>query len=161
MSTNGAAPRRPIRVAGCSAGVYDRKRALHDLAKNEDVDVITGDWMSECNMTWRGSDKRERLAAAAGSAAASTTGYEPSFVLKLDPAIPWLAKRGIKVAVNAGASDVAGLAATVAGLCRKHGVDLKVGYVDGDDVTDAFMELYKKGEWRTCTATVKRHCTIC
>ncbi|CAK7230594.1 hypothetical protein SCUCBS95973_007628 [Sporothrix curviconia] len=144
MAANGTAPRRPIRVAGCSAGVYDRKRALHDLAKNEDLDVITGDWMSECNMTWRGSDKRGRLAGKGAAELASTTGYEPSFVQKLDPAIPWLAKRGIKVAVNAGASDVAGLADAVRGLCVKHGVDLKVGYVDGDDVTDAFLELYKK-----------------
>lgn len=25
------------------AGVYDRKRAIHDMAKNEDIDVITGE----------------------------------------------------------------------------------------------------------------------
>ncbi|KAL1899815.1 hypothetical protein Sste5346_002681 [Sporothrix stenoceras] len=144
--TNGNGPRRPIRIAGCSAGVYDRKRALHDLAKNEDLDVITGDWMSECNMTWRGADKQERLTGGDAAKVSSTTGYEPSFVQKLDPAIPWLAKRGIKVAVNAGASDVAGLADAVHGLCTKHGVSLKVGYVDGDDVTEAFMKLYNKGE---------------
>ncbi|ERS99343.1 hypothetical protein HMPREF1624_04542 [Sporothrix schenckii ATCC 58251] len=142
----GNVPRRPIRIAGCSAGVYDRKRALHDLAKNEDPDVITGDWMSECNMTWRGADKQERLAGGDTAKVSSTTGFEPSFVQKLDPAIPWLARRGIKVAVNAGASDVAGLADAVRGLCTKHGVALKVGYVDGDDVTEAFMKLYNKGE---------------
>lgn len=26
-------------------GVYDRKRAMEDMAKNEDVDVITGWWI--------------------------------------------------------------------------------------------------------------------
>ncbi|OAA54611.1 hypothetical protein SPI_08857 [Niveomyces insectorum RCEF 264] len=143
--SNGATPKRPVRVAGCSAGVYDRKRALHDIAKFEDVDVITGDWMSECNMTWRGSGNRDRLAQKNASAA-TTIGYEPSFLDKLDPAIPWLAKKGTKVAVNAGASDVYGLAKEVVKLVEKHGVALKVAYVDGDDVTDAFMELYKKGE---------------
>ena len=109
------------------------------MAKNEDVDVITGDWMSECNMTVRGYDKVARTVNAVG--------YEQSFVEKLDSAIPWLAKKGTKVAVNAGASDVPGLAKAVKGLVEKHGVDLKVAYVDGDDVTAAFMELYKKGRF--------------
>lgn len=116
------------------------------MAKFEDVDVITGDWMSECNMTLRGSDKRDKLA----NKAVNTVGYEPSFVEKLDPAIPWLAKKGTKVAVNAGASDVPGLAKAVKGLVEKHGVDLKVAYVDGDDVTDVFMELYRKGMCAGC-----------
>jgi hypothetical protein len=112
------------------------------MAKFEDVDVITGDWMSECNMTLRGADKRDKIA----NKSTNSVGYEPSFVEKLDPAIPWLVKKGTKVAVNAGASDVAGLAEAVKVLVEKHGVDLRVAYVDGDDVTDAFMELYEKGE---------------
>ncbi|KAH8738311.1 hypothetical protein BGZ61DRAFT_544692 [Ilyonectria robusta] len=120
---------RPIRIAGCSGGVYDRKRAMEDMAKNEDVDVITGDWMSECNMTLRGSDKRDRLAQrkmATGSTEVAK-GYEPYFLEEVDPAIPWLAKKGTKLAVNAGASDVHGLAEAVKELIKKHGVDLKVG----------------------------------
>ena len=159
-SSNGR-PKRPIRIAGCSGGkkksmnvfhlterlthflgVYDRKRAIHDMAKNEDVDVITGDWMSEANMTLRGSDKREKL----GSGTLVGKAYEPYFLEELDPAIPWLAKRRIKIAVNAGASDVQGLAEAVKLLIKRHGVNLKVGYVDGDDVTDAVLELYKKGK---------------
>lgn len=131
-----------------SAGVYDRKRAIHDVAKNEDVDVITGDWMSECNMTLRGSDKRDRLANKSMSSGSTVVakGYEPYFLDELDPAIPWLAKKGTKIAVNAGASDVHGLADAVRELIKKYGVDLKVGVVDGDDVTDVVLDLYKKGE---------------
>ncbi|KAJ0333036.1 hypothetical protein COL922a_011178 [Colletotrichum nupharicola] len=145
---NGHGVKRPIRVAGCSGGVYDRKRAIHDMAKNEDVDVITGDWMSECNMTLRGSDKRDRLVQKTMSSGSTVVakGYEPYFLYELDAAIPWLAKRGVKIAVNAGASDVHGLAEAVKGLIKKHGVELKVGVVDGDDVTDAVLDLYKKGE---------------
>lgn len=141
-------PKRGIRVAGCSGGVYDRKRAIHDMAKNEDVDVITGDWMSECNMTLRGSDKRDRLAQKSMTSGSTVVakGYEPYFLDELDPAIPWLAKKGTKIAVNAGASDVHGLAEAVRELIKKHGVDLKVGVVDGDDVTDVVLDLYKKGE---------------
>ncbi|KAM0327096.1 hypothetical protein ACHAQA_006223 [Verticillium albo-atrum] len=147
-TTDGSRSQRPIKIAGCSGGVYDRKRAIHDMAKNEDVDVITGDWMSECNMTLRGSDKRDRLAQKKMSSGSTVVakGYEPYFLDELDPAIPHLASRGIKIAVNAGASDVHGLAEAVKDLIAKHGVDLKVGVVDGDDVTDAVLDLYNKGE---------------
>ena len=145
---NTTEPKRPIRIAGCSGGVYDRKRAIHDMAKFEDVDVITGDWMSECNMTLRGSDKRDRLAQTSMTSGSTLVakGYEPYFLEELDPAIPWLAKKGTKIAVNAGASDVHGLADAVKALIEKHGVTLKVGVVDGDDVTDVVLDLYKKGE---------------
>lgn len=136
-----------------SIGVYDRKRGIHDMAKNEpQVDVITGDWMSECNMTLRGSDKRDKMAQKTMSSGSTIVakGYEPYFLEELDPAIPWLAKNNTKIAVNAGASDVHGLAEEVKKLIQKHGVDLKIGVVDGDDVTDAVLDLYNKGRccWR-------------
>jgi hypothetical protein len=115
------------------------------MAKNEEVDVITGDWMSECNMTVRGQDEQNIKNEKATSPNSTSVGYEPSFLEKADSAIPWLAKRGIKLAVNAGASDVVGLAKAVKALVKKHGVDLKVGYVDGDNVTDAVLESYRKG----------------
>lgn len=39
-TSNGAngSGKRPIYVAGCSGGVYDRKRAIHDMAKVSFVD---------------------------------------------------------------------------------------------------------------------------
>lgn len=150
--------RVPRRISN-ETGVYDRKRAIEDMAKNEDVDVITGDWMSECNMTLRGSDKRDKLAnreMATGSALVAK-GYEPYFLEEVAPAIPWLAKKGTKLAVNAGASDVHGLAEAVKGLIKKHGVDLKVGVVDGDDVTEAVLDLYKKGKYRYAVPIPLRH----
>ncbi|KAM0536457.1 hypothetical protein ACHAP6_007139 [Verticillium nonalfalfae] len=129
------------------------------MAKNEDVDVITGDWMSECNMTLRGSDKRDRLAQKKMSSGSTVVakGYEPYFLDELDPAIPHLASRGIKIAVNAGASDVHGLALAVKELIMKHGVDLKVGVVDGDDVTDAVLDLYQKDASVTVGAAMWWH----
>jgi hypothetical protein len=95
-------------------------------------------------MTLRGSDKRDKLANKQLSAVGAA--YEPYFLEELDPAIPWLAKNNTKICVNAGASDVQGLALAVKKLIHKHGVELKVGFVDGDDVTDAALELYRKGE---------------
>lgn len=45
------ATQRPVRVAGASGGFSDRVHAISRIAKNEDVDVIVGDWLSEMTMT--------------------------------------------------------------------------------------------------------------
>ena len=121
---------------------------MEDMAKNEDVDVIIGDWMSECNMTLRGSDKRDRLNNSEMSTGSTIVakGYEPYFIEEVAPALEWLAKKGTKLCVNAGASDVHGLAKDVKKMIEDRGLDLKIGVVDGDDVTDQVLDLYKKGD---------------
>lgn len=95
--------------------------------------------MSEANMTLRGSDKWGEK-----SQTILNRGYEPYFLEQLEPAIPYLAKNSIKLCVNAGASDVEGLAMAVRVLVKKAGVDLQVGYVDGDDVTETFFDLTRR-----------------
>lgn len=96
-------------------------------------------------MTIRGSEKHDQ-ANKNQSSPGSAVAFEPYFLEELDPAIPYLAKNNVKLCVDAGASNVAGLAEVVRSLVKKHGVDLKVGYVDGDDVTDVVLDLVKKGQ---------------
>jgi hypothetical protein len=48
--------KRGIRIGGASGGFTDRQRSIISLAKL-DVDVIVGDWMSECTMSWHGAGK--------------------------------------------------------------------------------------------------------
>ena len=45
--------KRPIRVAGASGGYTDRQRAIHDLAKECEVDVITGGKLSRGEELYR------------------------------------------------------------------------------------------------------------
>lgn len=122
-------------------GVYDRKRAIHDLAKNEDLDFIVGDWMSEASMTLRGADRYGK-----NEASLVGKGYEPYFLEQIEPALPYLAKKGIRVCVNAGGSDVQGLASALRELIKDRGHSLSVGYVDGDDVSETVFEMIKKGK---------------
>ncbi|KAF2622843.1 hypothetical protein BU25DRAFT_494713 [Macroventuria anomochaeta] len=51
--------------------------------------------MSEANMTARANVKLNGQMEA----------YEPTFLEALEPALPHIARHGIKVAINAGASD--------------------------------------------------------
>ncbi|KAK4050786.1 hypothetical protein OIV83_003207 [Microbotryomycetes sp. JL201] len=136
MSTNGAphagANLKPIRIAGCSGSAADRRHALARLANNPDqVDAIMGDWLSEYNMTLRGVDKLNGAECA----------WEPSFIESLEPALEGLAKTGIKLIANAGASDTMGLADTVTKLIAEKGLSLRVAWVEGDEVFDQVKQL--------------------
>lgn len=150
-TTNGydngtSATKRPIRLAGASGGFTDRQRAIHSLALC-DVDVIVGDWMSECTMSWHGAAKSAILAK--GGDSENRPGlYDPSFMANLTPALPVLAAKGIKLAVNAGASDTEMLAITVRAKIEELGLQgkLKVAWIQGDEVLDVVNKLLKEGE---------------
>ncbi|KAI7529816.1 DUF1446-domain-containing protein [Hortaea werneckii] len=132
--------KRPIRIAGCSGAATDRRHAMAMLAANypnDPIDVIMGDWMSEANMT-----SRAALKTGEGGEAA----YEPTFVESLEPALPDLAKHGIKLAVNAGASDTALLHKVVTDMVKAKGLQLRVAWISGDEVLPAIEKAQREGE---------------
>ncbi|KAK1078249.1 hypothetical protein LTR33_007396 [Friedmanniomyces endolithicus] len=102
---------------------------------NDPIDVLTGDWMSEANMTARATMK----IAGGGDA------YEPSFIEALEPALNDIARYGIKVAVNAGASDTALLAKVVTDLVATKRLSLKVAWISGDEVLPAVQRAQQEG----------------
>jgi len=144
--TNGHA-KRAIRIAGASGGFSDRQRAIASLAAL-DIDAIVGDWLSECTMTLHGAQKvdNERLRAEGKLKEEPVGLFDPTFIDNLSPALPDIAKKGIKVAVNAGACDTQLLASRVQEEVDSQGLKLKVAYVEGDEVTDAVNKLIKSGE---------------
>ncbi|KAH8680030.1 hypothetical protein BGZ60DRAFT_445451 [Tricladium varicosporioides] len=140
-------PKRAVRIAGASGGFSDRQRAISSLAKL-DVDVIIGDWLSECTMTLHGAQKVDNESLRAqGKLMEEPMGlFDPTFLDNLGPALPDISRKGIKVAVNAGACDTALLAQQVTDEVKRQGMNLKVAYVEGDEVTDAVNRLIKHGE---------------
>ncbi|KAK7616021.1 hypothetical protein IWX50DRAFT_660898 [Phyllosticta citricarpa] len=126
-------------MTGCSGSTTDRRDAMRALSANfatDPVDVIIGDWMSEANMTSRGVAKTD----AEGDA------YEPTFLEALGPALPHIAKHGIKVAANAGASDTRKLHEIVTKMVEDQGLDLKVAWISGDEVLPAVQKALESGQ---------------
>ncbi|HEY3682721.1 MAG TPA: acyclic terpene utilization AtuA family protein [Streptosporangiaceae bacterium] len=115
---------RPVRIANCSGFYGDRMTALYDMATGGHVDVITGDYLAEVTM----------LVLAKARLKDPAAGYARTFAAQLEPALPAIAERGIKVVVNAGGLNPAGLADAVRALLDRRGAALTVAYVDGDDV---------------------------
>ncbi|KAH9830251.1 putative DUF1446 domain protein, partial [Teratosphaeria destructans] len=116
---------RPIRIAGCSGSAIDRRHAMALLAANhpdDPVDVITGDWMSESNMTAR---------AIAKATHPDLHAYEPTFLEALEPALP--------TSPGTASSDTRTLHRVVTDLVRRKGLDLNVAYITGDEVPLALL----------------------
>ncbi|KAH7127310.1 hypothetical protein EDB81DRAFT_697491 [Dactylonectria macrodidyma] len=128
----------PLRIASASGSVTDRRHALADLAKNEDVQFIVGDWLSEYNMTMRGGGKVDSQGAS--------DEFETSFLDALVPALPYLKSNKIKIAVNAGASDTRKLHDAVAEKIKAIGSNLRVAWVGGDEVTELVQDMITQGE---------------
>jgi hypothetical protein len=146
-----ATVRRPVNVAGASGGFSDRVRAIASLAAHDDVDVIVGDWLSEMTMTIHGTGKQRNLQLYGDKEVpfeeqAKTAMFSENFLDCFEPAIDNIARRGVKLAVNAGASDTEILAKIVKKKVQEKGYNLKVAWVEGDDATGAVKALIEKGE---------------
>jgi hypothetical protein len=144
--------KRPVRIGGASGGFSDRVHAITQLAKNGECDIIMGDWLSEMTMTIHGAGKIQNSKGSVTSTKASLEErvngamFAENFIDCFEPAIPYLGRNKVKLAVNAGASDTEILAHLVKKMCEDAGYPMKVAWVEGDDVTEAVNKLIAKGE---------------
>ena len=128
-------PSRPVRIANCSGFYGDRLSALEEMVTGGPVDVVTGDYLAEVTM----------LILARSRLRNPDAGYATSFLRQLEPVAGEIAERGIKVVVNAGGLNPAGLARATTVMLSKLGVDLAVSYVEGDDLSGRIQELLSAG----------------
>jgi hypothetical protein len=126
---------RPVRIANCSGFYGDRMSALAEMVDGGPVDVITGDYLAEVTMLVLA---KNRLKKPGG-------GYASTFLRQLEPVVAKVAERGIKIVVNAGGLDPAGLATATRELLATAGVDLTVACVEGDDLTPRIPALLADG----------------
>lgn len=127
-----------LRIASASGAVTDRRHGFADLARSEDVQFIVGDWMSEYNMTTRGGAKV--------NSHSESSEFEPSFLEAIEPALEHIQRRHIRIAANAGASDTRKLYETLTNIITTKQLDLKVAYVEGDEVSETVQKAIKNGD---------------
>ena len=96
-------------------------------------------------MSWHGAAKSEMTKKGVSDEERAGL-FDPSFMANLTPALPTLEKKGIKLAVNAGASDTEKLAKVVVKAVKDAGLNLKVAWIEGDDVMQAVNKLLANGE---------------
>jgi hypothetical protein len=126
---------RPVRAGNCSGFYGDRGSAMADMARAGGIDVLTGDYLAEVTMLILGKARAKD----------STKGYATTFLQQLGPALEHLVANGIRLVVNAGGLNPAGLADATRDLIARHGHGLRVSHVEGDDVFGRLDALQQAG----------------
>ena len=135
--------KRPVRIAAFSGAAGDYDGALHDAVHGDPVDVLIGDYLAEIST---GIVLESFVQAPDPSA--SRGFYYDLFLRQVTPELAAIAERRLKVVVNAGNLNPAGLAAKVREAVAAAGVDLKVACVAGDDLLDRVQQLAGDGQLR-------------
>ena len=129
--------RRPVRIANCSGFFGDRIDAAREMVEGGPIDVLTGDWLAELTMLILA---RQRMKHGAGS------GYARTFLTQMEQVLGTCLERGIKVVSNAGGLDPAGCAAALRTMANELGLDVRIAYVEGDDLLHRLDDLRAQGE---------------
>ena len=126
---------RPIRIGNCSGFYGDRASAMADMARAGGIDILTGDYLAEVTMLILGKARAKD----------SSKGYAATFLQHLDAALEHLVANGIRLVVNAGGLNPAGLAVATRELIARRGYDLRVSHIGGDDVFGRLDALQQAG----------------
>ncbi|RRO19873.1 DUF1446 domain-containing protein [Saccharopolyspora rhizosphaerae] len=125
----------PIRIAGFSGYLGDRRSALDEAMAGEPVDVLIGDYLAEFTLAMLAARHRSD----------PSRGYVEYFLEQLGPHLSAIAERGTRVVVNAGGFNPSGLAEATRRLIAEAGVGLRVAHVEGDNVLGRLDELQAGG----------------
>ncbi len=122
---------RPIRIGNCSGYYGDRSSALVEMLEGGELDYLTGDYLAELTMLILGRDrlKDENL------------GYAKTFLRQLKDGLALAQDRGVKIVVNAGGLNPAGLAGAIRELATEQRLTVPVAYIDGDDMRERAADL--------------------
>lgn len=127
---------KTIRIGGASGYWGDSQEAPRQLVLKGNLDYLVFDYLAEVTMSIlvRAKEKSPEL------------GYARDFVeLAMKPLLHEIKARGIKVVANAGGVNVAACAAALAKVAEDAGLDLKIGTVEGDNLTDDIDNLRAEG----------------
>jgi Acyclic terpene utilisation family protein AtuA len=114
----------PIRIGNASGFYGDRFTAFQEMLDGGGLDVLTGDYLAELTMLILGRDRARDPAL----------GYARTFLRQMESCLGLALDRGVRIVVNAGGLNPAGLAGALRELAGTLGRTLAVGYVTGDAV---------------------------
>ena len=126
-----------IRIANCSGFYGDKLSIARDMIEGGPIDVLTGDYLAELTMTILYNQKLKR---------GEEHGYVGTFLKQFKDIAQLAQEKDIKIVTNAGGLNPASMAASVEEIIKELNLDLKVAYIEGDDLMPRIEELYAGGE---------------
>lgn len=119
------------RIGNCSGFYGDRVAAMREMLTGGDLDYLTGDYLAELTMLILGRDRMKN----------PDRGYAKTFLVQLEECLGLAQDKGVRIVVNAGGLNPAGLAQAVRALADRLGVPTRVAHVEGDDLLPRAAEL--------------------
>ena len=125
-----------VRIGGASGFWGESPAACADLLAAGGLDYLVFDYLAEISMS----------ILARARAADPDRGYATDFVSAvIEPNLPEIARRGIRVISNAGGVNPTACGRAIEAAVERGGFDLKVAVVKGDDLLDRKDELARAG----------------
>jgi hypothetical protein len=126
-----------IKIANCSGYYGDKLSAAKEMVGGGPIDVLTGDYLAELTMTILYSQKLSR---------GEDKGYVGTFLKQIKEIAEDCKTKNIKIVTNAGGLNPKSMATEIEKILKEMSVDLKVAYIDGDDLIPRIDELSQQGE---------------
>ncbi len=120
-----------LRIANASGFYGDRFAATREMLTDGEIDVLTGDYLAELTMLILAMDRLKD----------PTRGYASTFLRQMEECLGLAVDAGVKVVVNAGGLNPAGLAEKLRDLATRLGVTAAIAHVEGDDLLGRADEL--------------------
>src|SRR5689334_6922970 len=124
-----------LRIANCSGFYGDRLSAAREMVEGGPIDVLTGDYLAELTMMILFKDRMKNPEA----------GFARTFLRQMEEVLGTCIDRKIKVVVNAGGLNPAGLAAELERLAQRLGIAATIAYITGDDLLSELPALQQRG----------------
>ncbi len=124
-----------IKIANCSGFYGDKLAAAKEMVEGGPIDVLTGDYLAELTMAILYGQKMKR-----------NTGYVATFLKQVKQVLQPCMEKNIKIVSNAGGLNPSAMADAVKEIAKELGLDVKVAYIDGDDLAPRMQELQAEGE---------------
>lgn len=126
-----------IKIANCSGFYGDKLSAAKELVDGGPIDVLTGDYLAELTMAILYSQKLQR---------GEDKGYVGTFLKQIKEVAKSCKEKKIKIISNAGGLNPKSMASEIKRILDEQSIDMKVAYIDGDDLLPRMEDLSKEGE---------------
>ena len=126
-----------IKIANCSGFYGDKISAAKELVDGGPIDVLTGDYLAELTMAILYSQKLQR---------GKDKGYVGTFLKQIKEVAKSCKEKKIKIISNAGGLNPKSMASEIKKILDEQSIDMKVAYIDGDDLLPRMEDLTKEGE---------------
>ena len=126
-----------IKIANCSGFYGDKLSAAKDLVDGGPIDVLTGDYLAELTMTILYGQKLQR---------GEDKGYVGTFLKQVKEIAKTCNEKNIKIVTNAGGLNPKSMASEIQKILKEQALDMKVAYIDGDDLMPEMSNLLDSGE---------------